>query len=303
MKIRLGNAQGTLIETSNEVTLFQVFSGVGIQTDMGLFGIAQRDAGIEVMLEGKTVWTSHAITNEDVSLQNVVAALCSVLELSAADVERNGIIGCIFDIDRAAKRKHEEIKTLKAQLEVATKEKRLYENQEDDGWDQMPLDQAVSDTKLIEVGSRRYGGDVRRLRSVAVALYRAGIGKEIWSAEKEKTNAVAGIDTPEAAFRRGQETARKDAIDFVNRSWTDETSFTSTLIGGLGAACTQSGYKPPAQVEPELTVEECKRQIQKLKLLLETACEQRDEIIKTLPERQQADARDLANRIHSERWP
>ncbi len=44
-----------------EVTLSEVYSGVGIQTDMGLFGIAQRDGGIEVMLNGKTVWASHEI--------------------------------------------------------------------------------------------------------------------------------------------------------------------------------------------------------------------------------------------------
>jgi hypothetical protein len=44
-----------------EIVLSEVYSGVGIKTDMGLFGIAQRDGGIEVMLEGKTVWTSHEI--------------------------------------------------------------------------------------------------------------------------------------------------------------------------------------------------------------------------------------------------
>lgn len=45
----------------SEITLSDVFSGIGIETDMGLFGIAQRDGGIEVMLNGKTVWTSHAL--------------------------------------------------------------------------------------------------------------------------------------------------------------------------------------------------------------------------------------------------
>lgn len=43
------------------VVLDDVFSGIGIRTDMGLFGIAQRDGGIEVMLDGKTVWTSHEL--------------------------------------------------------------------------------------------------------------------------------------------------------------------------------------------------------------------------------------------------
>jgi len=44
-----------------DVVLSEVYSGIGIATDMGLFGIAQRDGGIEVMLEGKTVWTSHEL--------------------------------------------------------------------------------------------------------------------------------------------------------------------------------------------------------------------------------------------------
>lgn len=47
------------INSEGDVTLSDVFSGVGIQTDMGLFGIAQRDGGIEVLLEGKSVWTSN----------------------------------------------------------------------------------------------------------------------------------------------------------------------------------------------------------------------------------------------------
>ena len=38
-----------------EVTLTDVFSGIGM-TDAGMFGIAQRDGGIEVMLDGKTVY-------------------------------------------------------------------------------------------------------------------------------------------------------------------------------------------------------------------------------------------------------
>lgn len=54
----------------SEVTLSEVYSGVGIQTDMGLFGIAQRDGGIEVMLDGKTVWTSHEIEVTDLVLNS-----------------------------------------------------------------------------------------------------------------------------------------------------------------------------------------------------------------------------------------
>lgn len=38
------------------LVLSEVYSGIGIRTDKGLFGIAQRDGGIEVLLNGKTVW-------------------------------------------------------------------------------------------------------------------------------------------------------------------------------------------------------------------------------------------------------
>jgi len=50
-----------LVDGVPEITLSEVYSGVGIATDMGLFGIAQRDGGIEVLFNGKTVWTSHEI--------------------------------------------------------------------------------------------------------------------------------------------------------------------------------------------------------------------------------------------------
>lgn len=48
-----------------EVTLTEVYSGVGIRTDAGLFGIAQRDGGIEVMLNGKMVWARGAGAAEE----------------------------------------------------------------------------------------------------------------------------------------------------------------------------------------------------------------------------------------------
>lgn len=61
MKIVARDVDGT-----PELILSEVYSGVGIETDMGLFGIAQRDGGIEVMLDGKTVWTSHELPGEGV---------------------------------------------------------------------------------------------------------------------------------------------------------------------------------------------------------------------------------------------
>jgi hypothetical protein len=60
IELKLG-ADGT-----PEVYLSEVYSGVGIQTDAGLFGIAQRDGGIEVMLNGKTVWARGA-SSEDLA--------------------------------------------------------------------------------------------------------------------------------------------------------------------------------------------------------------------------------------------
>lgn len=47
------------------VILSEVYSGVGVQTTMGLFAIAQRDDGIEVLLDGRMVWTSHEIGAND----------------------------------------------------------------------------------------------------------------------------------------------------------------------------------------------------------------------------------------------
>jgi hypothetical protein len=41
-----------------DVELVGVYNGVGIQTEQGLFGVCQRDGGIEVLLNGHTVWSS-----------------------------------------------------------------------------------------------------------------------------------------------------------------------------------------------------------------------------------------------------
>lgn len=44
-----------------DVVCSEVFCGVGIDTDIGRFGIAQRDGGIEVMFKGRLVFTSDQI--------------------------------------------------------------------------------------------------------------------------------------------------------------------------------------------------------------------------------------------------
>jgi hypothetical protein len=41
------------VDECGDIILEDVFLGIGIKTDMGLFGIAQRDDGIEVMLDGE----------------------------------------------------------------------------------------------------------------------------------------------------------------------------------------------------------------------------------------------------------
>jgi len=48
----------------HDIILSDVFNGIGIETDQGRFGIAQRDMGIEVMLDGKLVWSSTELTKD-----------------------------------------------------------------------------------------------------------------------------------------------------------------------------------------------------------------------------------------------
>lgn len=54
MKIEIAR-DVTLDVGGREVTLHDVFCGIGIPTDVGTFGIAQRDGGIEVRLNGRTI--------------------------------------------------------------------------------------------------------------------------------------------------------------------------------------------------------------------------------------------------------
>jgi hypothetical protein len=64
MKIELQGKTGfpsvTIDAGPREATLSGAYNGIGIETEQGLFGIAQRDRGIEVMLDGKLVWSSTA---------------------------------------------------------------------------------------------------------------------------------------------------------------------------------------------------------------------------------------------------
>jgi hypothetical protein len=62
MKIKIGTPKEpdwTEIDVHyREAIISECYNGIGIETDQGLFGIAQRDDGIEVMLNGEFVWSS-----------------------------------------------------------------------------------------------------------------------------------------------------------------------------------------------------------------------------------------------------
>lgn len=55
---------GWSIDDKGDLTLSEVYNGVGIKTDQGLIGIAQRDSGIEVVLETKDGCLFWSSTNE-----------------------------------------------------------------------------------------------------------------------------------------------------------------------------------------------------------------------------------------------
>ena len=63
MKILIGDRKKPeeVVKIDNngmDVTVEDCFTGIGVRTEQGLFGIAQRDGGIEVLLDGKPVWSS-----------------------------------------------------------------------------------------------------------------------------------------------------------------------------------------------------------------------------------------------------
>lgn len=64
MKIRIGNLnpEGQITTLTpgimHEVRIEECYLGIAMETDQGVFGISQRDDGIEVMLNGQLVWSS-----------------------------------------------------------------------------------------------------------------------------------------------------------------------------------------------------------------------------------------------------
>jgi hypothetical protein len=75
------------INRQGELTLWDVFNGIGIKTDQGLIGIAQRDSGIEVILttpSGKRSWSSTEAWGNDPQSDKAVAQPPERSEVAAA---------------------------------------------------------------------------------------------------------------------------------------------------------------------------------------------------------------------------
>lgn len=49
------------VSETGELDVSELYNGIGIKTDQGLFGVAMRDCGIEVMLDGDMVFQSHEV--------------------------------------------------------------------------------------------------------------------------------------------------------------------------------------------------------------------------------------------------
>lgn len=60
MKIQLncGDYKPT-IDHTGEAELSGVYNGIGIPTDQGYFGIAQRDGGLEIVLDGVLIFATY----------------------------------------------------------------------------------------------------------------------------------------------------------------------------------------------------------------------------------------------------
>ena len=46
------------VDSTQEVNLSEVYNGIGIETEQGVFGFAQKDGGIEIVLNGEQIWNS-----------------------------------------------------------------------------------------------------------------------------------------------------------------------------------------------------------------------------------------------------
>ncbi len=48
-----------MIDNVMSAELEGVYNGIGIRTDQGYFGICQRDAGLEILLDGKLIFATY----------------------------------------------------------------------------------------------------------------------------------------------------------------------------------------------------------------------------------------------------
>ena len=62
MRIKIGtkkDPEWTTIDVgSHEILVQDCFCGIVIETDTGLYGVAQRDGGVEILHNGELVWSS-----------------------------------------------------------------------------------------------------------------------------------------------------------------------------------------------------------------------------------------------------
>lgn len=94
IRIGLSGQHIDIDAASSFVNLWDVFSGVGIDTDQGHFGIAQRDGGIEVMLNGGLVWRSRNIEEKtelkqvDIPTSEVTKRYVEIIDMFCRALER-----------------------------------------------------------------------------------------------------------------------------------------------------------------------------------------------------------------------
>jgi len=71
--IRIGKEPEITIEagSSEPITIRDFFNGVGFETEQGRFGVARRDSGIEVVLDGELVWSSTTNPTPDATIASL----------------------------------------------------------------------------------------------------------------------------------------------------------------------------------------------------------------------------------------
>ena len=98
MKIRMQDVDApkdnaaVIIETTYHVTISECYVGIGIETDDGVYGIAQRDGGLEVTLNGELVWNSSAPITKNIEIgENLRAAINGLPPAKAEALLKNTV--------------------------------------------------------------------------------------------------------------------------------------------------------------------------------------------------------------------